>query len=234
MTFERIDRNNPILCAIDTPDLARAQALIAATAGAVGGVKLGLEFFVAHGPAGIRAAAGGQKNVFLDLKLHDIPNTVAGAVKSSLALDPLLMTLHCAGGAAMMRAAVEARGSARTKLLGVTVLTSLDDSDLAATGQSGPAATQVRRLALLAQASGLDGVVCSPQEVALLREACGKDFLLVVPGIRPAGAAIGDQKRVQTPRAAIEAGADYLVIGRPITAAAEPGSAARAILAELS
>lgn len=228
-----MDRN-PILCAIDTQELARAQALIAATTGAVGGVKLGLEFFTAQGPAGIRAAAGAQKNVFLDLKLHDIPNTVAGAVKSCLALDPLLMTLHCAGGAAMMRAAVEARGGARTKLLGVTVLTSLDDSDLAATGQSGPAAAQVKRLALLAQASGLDGVVCSPQEVVMLRGACGKDFLLVVPGIRPAGAAVGDQKRVQTPRQAVEAGADYLVIGRPITEAADPQAAARAILSELS
>ncbi|HEY3918683.1 MAG TPA: orotidine-5'-phosphate decarboxylase [Stellaceae bacterium] len=227
-----MDRN-PILCAIDTPELARAQALIAATQAAVGGVKLGLEFFAAHGPAGIRAAAAGQKNLFLDLKLHDIPNTVAGAVKSSLALDPLLLTLHAAGGATMMRAAVAARGAARTKLLGVTVLTSLDDGDLAAVGQSGPAAAQVRRLALLAQASGLDGIVCSPQEVAMLRQACGKDFLLVVPGIRPAGAVVGDQKRVQTPRDAIAAGADYLVIGRPITEAPDPAAAARAIFAEL-
>lgn len=227
-----MDRN-PILCAIDTPELARAQSLIAATHSAVGGVKLGLEFFTAHGPAGIRAAAGGQKNLFLDLKLHDIPNTVAGAVESSLALDPLLLTLHGAGGAAMMRAAVAARGAARAKLLGVTVLTSLDDSDLAATGQNGPAAAQVKRLALLAQESGLDGVVCSPQEVAMLRQACSKGFLLVVPGIRPAGAATGDQKRVQTPRDAIAAGADYLVIGRPITEAPDPAAAARAILAEL-
>ncbi len=225
---------NPILCAIDTPDMARAQALIAATAGAVGGVKLGLEFFVAHGPAGIRQAAGDQKNVFLDLKLHDIPNTVAGAIRAALPLDPLLITLHCAGGAAMMRAAVEARGGARTRLLGVTVLTSLDAGDLAATGQTGPVESQVQRLALLAQAAGLDGVVCSPQEVALIRAACRKDFLVVVPGIRPAGAAVGDQKRVLTPRAAIEAGADYLVIGRPITEAADPGEAARAIHAELS
>jgi orotidine-5'-phosphate decarboxylase len=227
-----MDRN-PILCAIDTNEIARAEALIAATAGAVGGVKLGLEFFAAHGPAGIRTAAAGQRNVFLDLKLHDIPNTVAGAVKSSLALDPLLLTLHCAGGPAMMRAAAEARGNARTKLLGVTVLTSLDDSDLAATGQNGPAAAQAKRLALLAQASGLDGVVCSPQEVAMLRATCRKDFLLVVPGIRPAGAAAQDQKRVQTPRDAITAGADYLVIGRPITEAPDPQAAARAILAEI-
>lgn len=224
---------NPILCAIDTPDRARAQRLVSALAGSVGGVKLGLEFFSANGPEGVRAVARGIE-LFLDLKLHDIPNTVAGAVRSALALDPLLLTLHCAGGPAMLRAAAEARGVQRTKLLGVTVLTSLDDSDLAATGQSGPIENQVRRLALLAKQSGLDGVVCSPQEVALLRQACGPDFLLVVPGIRPAGSAAGDQKRIQTPRAAIEAGADYLVIGRPITEAGDPAAAARAILAELS
>jgi orotidine-5'-phosphate decarboxylase len=227
-----MDRN-PILCAIDTPELSRARTLITAVSGAVGGVKLGLEFFAAHGSDGVRQAASGQANIFLDLKLHDIPNTVAGAVRAALALDPLLLTLHAAGGAAMLRAAVEARGSRRTKLLAVTVLTSLDDVDLTATGQMGPAAAQVRRLALLAQSAGVDGVVCSPQEVAMLRAACGQDFLLVVPGIRPAGAAIGDQKRVQTPRAAIEAGADYLVIGRPITEAADPAAAARAIFAEL-
>lgn len=227
-----MDRN-PILCAIDTPDMSRASALIAAVSGMVGGVKLGLEFFAAHGPEGVRDAARGQANVFLDLKLHDIPNTVAGAVRAALALDPMLLTLHCAGGGTMLRAAADARGSARAKLLGVTVLTSLDESDLASTGQNGPVETQVRRLALLAKSSGLDGVVCSPQEVAMLRQACGKDFLLVVPGIRPAGAAVDDQKRVQTPRAAIEAGADYLVIGRPITEASDPAAAARAILTEI-
>jgi orotidine-5'-phosphate decarboxylase len=226
--------HNPILCAIDTAEMARARSLVEALSGAVGGVKLGLEFFAAHGPAGVRLAAGNQATVFLDLKLHDIPNTVASALRAALALDPLFVTLHCAGGAAMMRAAVAARGDRRTKLLGVTVLTSLDDSDLAAIGQSGPAEAQVRRLALLAQSAGLDGVVCSPHEVALLRQTCGRDFLLVVPGIRPAGAALGDQKRVQTPRAAIAAGADYLVIGRPITEAADPLAAARAILAEIA
>lgn len=225
--------HNPILCAIDTREIAHARTLIAATAGAVGGIKLGLEFFAARGPQGVREAAGAQRNLFLDLKLHDIPNTVAGAVRSCLALDPMLMTLHCAGGAAMMRAAVEARGETRTRLLGVTVLTSLDDGDLAATGQIGPAATQAGRLALLAKESGLDGVVCSPQEVAMLREACGKEFLLVVPGVRPANAPAGDQKRVLTPREACAAGADYLVIGRPITQAPDPQQAARAILAEL-
>jgi orotidine-5'-phosphate decarboxylase len=225
--------HNPILCAIDTPELSHARTLMAAISGAVGGVKLGLEFFAAHGPDGVRQATSGQANIFLDLKLHDIPNTVAGAVRAALALDPLLLTLHAAGGPAMLRAAVDARGSRRTRLLAVTVLTSLDDGDLAATGQMGPAAAQVQRLALLAQSAGVDGVVCSPQEVAMLREVCRGDFLLVVPGIRPAGAAIGDQKRVQTPRAAIEAGADYLVIGRPITEAPDPAAAARAILGEL-
>lgn len=224
---------NPILCAIDTPDRARAARLVATLSGVVAGAKLGLEFFAANGPEGVRDVAGKDADVFLDLKLHDIPNTVAGAVRAALALDPLFLTLHCAGGPAMLRAAVEARGTRRTKLLGVTVLTSLDDNDLALTGQSGPVADQVRRLALLAKAAGLDGVVCSPQEVAMLREACGADFLLVVPGIRPSGAAVGDQKRVQTPRAAVEAGADYLVIGRPITEASDPAAAARAILAEI-
>ncbi len=224
---------NPILCAIDTPDLGRARGLAAALAGTIAGVKLGLEFFSANGPDGVRAVLGREANAFLDLKLHDIPNTVAGAVRAALALDPAFLTLHCAGGPAMLRAAVDARGKRRTKLLGVTVLTSLDDQDLAATGQSGPVAAQVRRLALLAKTAGLDGVVCSPEEVAMLRQACGADFLLVVPGIRPAGAALGDQKRVQTPCAAIEAGADYLVIGRPITEAGDPAAAARAILAEI-
>ena len=228
-----MDRN-PILCAIDTPDLARASALVTALVGAVGGVKLGLEFFAAHGPEGVHRVAGTATDVFLDLKLHDIPYTVAGAVRAALPLDPLFLTLHATGGEAMMRAAVEARGARRTKLLGVTVLTSLDETDLAATGQAGPVAEQVRRLALLAQAAGFDGVVCSPQEVAMLRTACGKDFLLVVPGIRPAGTALGDQKRVQTPRDAVAAGADYLVIGRPITAADDPAAATRAILDELS
>jgi len=226
-----MDRN-PILCAIDTADHDRACALITALAGAVGGVKLGLEFFCAHGPDGVRRAASGG-NVFLDLKLHDIPHTVASAVRAAHVLEPAFMTLHCAGGPAMLRAAVEARGAQRTKLLGVTVLTSLDDADLLATGQFGPVEAQVRRLALLAKVNGLDGVVCSAHEVAMLRATCGKDFLLVVPGIRPAGAPLGDQKRVLTPAEAIKAGADYLVIGRPITEARDPAAAARAILQSL-
>jgi orotidine-5'-phosphate decarboxylase len=230
---------NPILCAIDTADLGHARTLIDSVRGAVGGMKLGLEFFVAHGPNGVSAVMPPDTPLFLDLKLHDIPNTVAGAVRSAAALAPLLLTLHAAGGPAMMAAAVEAAdkaaadGKRRVKLLGVTVLTSLDDGDLDAVGQQGPVHDQARRLALLARDSGLDGVVCSPQEVAMLREVCGSDFLLVVPGIRPAGAASGDQKRFMGPRAAMQAGADFLVVGRPITEATHPAAAAQAILNEL-
>jgi orotidine-5'-phosphate decarboxylase len=228
---------NPILVAIDTADVEAARALVAAVAGEVAGVKVGLEFFAAHGPRAAQVAGRGAE-LFLDLTLHDIPNTVAGAVRAVAPLEPLLLTLHAAGGAAMMRAAADAAaaqaaaGRRRIKLLGVTVLTSLDEGDLASVGQHGPIAEQARRLALLARDSGLDGVVCSPHEVAGLRDACGRDFLLVVPGIRPAGAALGDQKRVMTPREALEAGADYLVIGRPITAAPDPAAAARTILGE--
>jgi orotidine-5'-phosphate decarboxylase len=229
--------HNPIFCAIDTPDPTRARALVANLAGLVGGVKFGLEFFVANGPTAVREIAAGAP-LFLDLKLHDIPNTVAGAVCSAATVQPALLTIHTSGGGAMMRAAAaaaseSAQGGHRPKLLGVTVLTSLDDGDLAAIGQHRPAAEQVRRLALLARDNGLDGVVCSPHEVAMLRAACGPGFLLVVPGIRPGGVATGDQKRVMGPRAALAAGADYLVIGRPIIEAPVPAEAARAILDEI-
>ncbi|HXZ00778.1 MAG TPA: orotidine-5'-phosphate decarboxylase [Stellaceae bacterium] len=227
-------QKNPIFCAIDTPDLAQARAIAQAVRNVVS-IKLGLEFFTAHGPAGVREVAG-KAPLFLDLKLHDIPNTVAGAVRAAAALKPLLLTVHCSGGKAMLRAAAEAAKQAapdrqRLKLLGVTVLTSLDDGDLEAVGQRGPAAEQVRRLALLARDCGLDGVVCSPLEAAMLRQACGPNFLLVVPGIRLMGLAAGDQKRVMGPRETLAAGADFLVIGRPITGAPDPAAAARAMLA---
>ncbi len=229
---------NPILCALDTPDVGAAEALAARLAGLVGGVKLGLEFFTANGPAAVRRITETAGRVFLDLKLHDIPNTVAKAVQAAAALEPLFLTIHAAGGAAMMQTASEAARAAmprpdRVRLLGVTVLTSLDDGDLAAVGQHGPVAEQARRLALLARASGLDGVICSPHEVAMLRQACGPGFLLVVPGIRPSGSALGDQKRVMSPRQALAAGADYLVIGRPITGVSDPAAAARAIRDEI-
>ena len=230
--------SNPVFVAIDTTDAARAQALIAAAAPHVGGVKLGLEFFCARGPDGVRAAAAGHC-LFLDLKLHDIPNTVASAVRAVAPLAPTLLTIHAGGGVAMMKAAREAaeesaRDGERLLLIGVTVLTSLDDDDLEAVGQRGPMRNQALRLAALAQASGLDGVVCSPHEVAALRAECGPDFILVVPGIRPIGVAKGDQKRVMSPAEAMAAGATHLVIGRPITAAPDPEQAARDIAETLA
>jgi orotidine-5'-phosphate decarboxylase len=236
-----MSERNPILCAIDTPDAGAAHALAAAVGPFVGGLKLGLEFFAANGPDAVRRVAGAAP-LFLDLKLHDIPNTVAGAVGAVAPLAPLLLTVHCAGGIAMMKAAAAtaadeaARGGVRRmNIIGVTVLTSLNDDDLASVGQNGPVQDQVRRLAALARQAGLDGVVCSPHEVAALRRDCGADFLLVVPGIRPAnGTGRDDQKRVMTPRQALDAGADYLVIGRPVTAAPDPEAAARAIRTEIA
>lgn len=229
--------NNPIFVAIDKPDTDAAAALAATLSGTVGGLKLGLEFFCAAGPAGIRAVAGaGGLPLFLDLKLHDIPNTVAGAVRSVLPLAPALLTIHAGGGPAMIRAAADAAaeaGAERPKILAVTVLTSLDPADLAAVGQDADPAAQVLRLARVARDNGADGVVCSPLEVAALRADLGDDFLLVVPGIRPAGSAKGDQKRVMTPAEAMHAGASHLVIGRPITGAPDPAAAAREIAASL-
>lgn len=231
-----------IFCAIDTPDPARAGALAAALAPVTGGIKIGLEFFSSQGPQGIKSLMSGAPGarVFLDLKFHDIPNTVAGAVRAATRLGPSFLNVHASGGAEMMRAAVEAakdeadrRGVLAPKILAVTVLTSLDDSALRGVGQGAPAADQVRRLAALARESGLDGVVCSAHEIASLRATCGPDFVLMVPGIRPPGSENGDQKRVMTPREALALGATHLVIGRPITGAEDPAAAARAILAEI-
>ncbi len=232
--------DNPVFCALDTTDTGAASGMAAAVRGHVGGVKLGLEFFCANGPAGIAAVASAGLPVFLDLKLHDIPNTVAGAMRAVCRLRPAMTTIHAGGGFAMMQAAVkaaaegaEAAGVPRPLVLAVTVLTSLDQAELQGMGVGASMLEQVRRLAVLAQHAGVDGVVCSPHEVAELRAMCGPDFRLVVPGIRPAGASVDDQKRVLTPAQAVAAGADYLVIGRPITAAADPAGAARAIAAEL-
>jgi orotidine-5'-phosphate decarboxylase len=229
---------NPIFCAFDMPEVAAARELAQNLDGHIGGIKMGLEFFMANGPAGVREVSGaGRLPVFLDVKLHDIPNTVAGAVRSILPLKPSLVTIHTSGGPAMMKAAADAAaeaGTERPKLIGVTVLTSLDDADLKAVGVTRSSTDQVVALAQLAKDSGLDGAVCSPLEVAALRAACGPDFMLVVPGIRPAGGEMGDQKRVMTPREALDAGADVLVIGRPITKADNPAAAAAAIAQEIS
>ncbi len=228
-----------IFVGLDTPDIDKAARIAKSLVGTVGGVKIGKELFTAQGPDGVRVAAGGAP-LFLDLKFHDIPNTVAGAIRAAVHLRPRIVHVHASGGRAMMMAAAEAAreaaedlGVERPRVIAVTVLTSLDAADLEEVGQMGPPAAQVERLARLAQASGLDGVVCSPREIARLREACGPDFLLVVPGIRPSWAAAGDQKRIMTPAEAVAAGADHIVIGRPITAAEDPLAAARRIVAEL-
>ena len=226
-----------IFVALDTAEAETALALAHRLAGLVGGAKVGKQMFTAAGPAGVRALAASGLKVFLDLKFHDIPATVAGAVAAALALEPFMLTVHAAGGRTMMQAAATAAakaGKKRPLVLGVTVLTSLADRELAETGVAGTAADQVLRLARLAKESGLDGVVCSPREAKMLRQALGGDFKLVVPGIRPAGAASDDQKRVMTPKQALDAGADYLVIGRPITGADDPAAAARRIAAELA
>ncbi len=226
---------SPIIVALDTTDPAKARAWAAATAPHAGLFKLGLEYFLANGAAGYHAIQG--RPVFLDIKLHDIPNTVAGGIRAVLPLRPRMVTIHASGGAAMVRAAREAAETAgpdRPMILAVTVLTSLDDAALAAAGVPGGAAEQVLRLGRMAIAAGADGLVCSPQEVALLRRHLGPDARLVVPGIRPAGTAAGDQARTMTPPEAIAAGADWIVVGRPITAATDPAQAAAAIAASLA
>ena len=227
--------NNPVFVALDTTSLDRASTLSQTLKPYVGGVKLGLEFYGANGPEGVRAIVSTGIPVFLDLKLHDIPNTVSGAMKALAPLGAAIVNVHASGGSAMMRAAADAlRASGqRTKLIAVTVLTSLEDRDLPDVGLSGTALAQATRLAVLAKTSGLDGVVCSPHEIAAVRAACGSGFLIVTPGVRPAGGELGDQKRVMTPLQAVRAGADILVIGRPITAAPDPVQAAKAIATDL-
>ncbi|MCK5518650.1 MAG: orotidine-5'-phosphate decarboxylase [Alphaproteobacteria bacterium] len=224
-----------VFCAIDTADMEQALNLVKRLSGASLHFKLGLEFFNANGLDGvekIRAAISDKSEIFLDLKLHDIPNTVAGAVRSIIKVRPQFLTVHASGGRAMIKAASKAAGSGagRTKILAVTVMTSLNQEDLASVGQTGSVEEQVLRLAHLARDSGADGVICSPHEIEVLRRDMGDDFLLVVPGIRPAGSAQNDQKRTMLPEKAFKRGADYLVIGRPITESTDPVAAAKSIL----
>ncbi|MCG2839467.1 orotidine-5'-phosphate decarboxylase [Sandaracinobacter sp. RS1-74] len=218
---------NPIYVGLDTPDIEHAERLARAVKPYVGGLKLGLEFFMANGPGGVRRMGRVGLPIFLDLKLHDIPNTVSGALKSLSVLDLAIVNVHAGGGLRMMQAA-EAVRPPGAKLIAVTVLTSMDEADLSGIGVFGNPAAQVRRLAALTREAGLDGVVCSAHEVAELK-AQWANGLFVVPGIRPAGAELGDQKRVMSPAEALAAGATLLVIGRPITAAQDPASAAAAI-----
>ncbi len=232
-----------ILVALDTAEVAAACALAERLNDAVGGVKLGLEFFTANGSQGVAAVAATGQPIFLDLKFHDIPTTVAGAVGAALALKPFMLTVHAAGGSAMLRAAMDAVGGSaagavrhgvRPLVVAVTVLTSLGEDDLRLIGQDGPVIEQAGRLADLARGAGIDGVVCSPREVAALRARCGPAFKLVVAGVRPAWAGADDQKRFATPAEAVAKGADFLVIGRPITGAPDPVEAARRIAAEVA
>ncbi len=222
---------SPIYVAIDTADPDRAKAIAGRVRNHVGGIKLGLEYYAANGPAGVRDMAALGLPIFLDLKLHDIPNTVAKAVQALRPLAPAILTVHAGGGRAMMEDAKAAAPSA-TRVVAVTVLTSLDGEDLAATGVADDPRAQALRLVALAREAGLDGVVCSGAEVAAAKKLWPDGFF-VVPGVRPAGGAKGDQKRVVTPRQALDAGASILVVGRPITQAEDPDQAARAIAATL-
>ncbi|HEY7810733.1 MAG TPA: orotidine-5'-phosphate decarboxylase [Allosphingosinicella sp.] len=223
--------SSPIFVAVDTPDMERAKAIAANVKGHVGGLKLGLEFFCANGRHGIREMAELGLPIFLDLKLHDIPNTVGKAVQALHGLEPAIITVHAAGGRAMMEDA-KAAAPLGTKVVAVTVLTSLDREDLAAIGVHADPHEQVERLTELAHSAGIDGIVCSGNEVAAARRIWPDGFF-VVPGVRPADSHAGDQKRVMTPRRALDAGASILVVGRPITQAPDPGLAARAIEATL-
>ena len=230
------DRTRLIL-ALDTPDAAQAERWIDATAASCDAVKLGLEFTLGQGLDAVRRLGTGR-SLFLDLKLHDIPNTVSAAIRALAPLRPAMLTVHATGGAAMIAAARKAvedgfPPDARPLLLAVTVLTSLDAEALHATGVAGGPRQQALRLGRLAMDAGAHGLVCSPHEVALLRDALGREPCLVVPGIRPHGAEAGDQKRVMTPTEASRAGADWIVVGRPITRSADPAAAAAAIAAEL-
>ena len=222
---------SPIFVAIDTPDLERAKLISTRVKRHVGGIKLGLEFFSANGRQGIREMSELDLPIFLDLKFHDIPNTVGKAIQALHALNPAILTVHAAGGRAMMEDA-KAAAPKDTKVVGVTVLTSLDSNDLEAVGLTADPHAQVERLTTLAREAGLDGVVCSGNEVSAARKLWPGGFF-VVPGVRPADGHAGDQKRVMTPRKALDAGASILVIGRPITQAPDPDEAARAIEATL-
>jgi orotidine-5'-phosphate decarboxylase len=227
--------NERLIVAHDFPDASAALACADKLAGSVSWFKVGLELYLAAGDSVVSELKRRGHRVFLDLKLHDIPNTAASAVRSLARLEPDLLTVHAGGGKAMLTAAVEAaRALPRPpRLLAVTVLTSMDAAALAETGVSGSPVEQVLRLARLAAECGLDGMVCSPAEAAALHSALPK-ALLVTPGIRPAGADAGDQKRIATPQFALAAGASMLVIGRPITAAADPKAAAEAILSDMA
>jgi orotidine-5'-phosphate decarboxylase len=229
-----LEPKDRLIVALDFPSADLAMELVDQLQGTCRWFKVGLQLYCAAGNAVIDALRGRGFEVFLDLKLHDIPNTVAGAVRALASSGASLLTIHAAGGDAMLRAAVEAAsGPDAPRLLAVTVLTSMDGPQLRTVGIADPPLQQVIRLAKLAQSSGIDGIVCSAEEVGAVRDALGPEALLVIPGIRPAGTEAGDQSRLATPSQAIAQGASMLVVGRPITQARDPGKAAAAILAEM-
>jgi len=221
-----------LIVALDVSTANQARALVERIGDAAGIYKVGLQLFTAEGPPVVRELVRSGRRVFLDLKLHDIPNTVSHAVKSAVELGAHMLTVHAAGGAAMLRAATEAAGN-RLNILAVTVLTSLSDDDMQEIGVSGRVADQVLRMAELAQNTGCHGVVTSPREASLLRKALGEGFAIVTPGVRPAGAETHDQQRIATPAQAIGNGASHIVVGRPITHAPDPAAAAQAIISEI-
>lgn len=238
---QSISPKDRIFCAIDTTDLDHAIDLASKLSGVIGGAKLGKEFFAAHGPQGVQAVAKVGMPIFLDVKYHDIPNTVAGAIRAVTPMGLKIVNVHAAGGIEMMKRAGEAARETAAKagveapwVIAVTILTSMDQHDLDDVGLKGPIDERVVKLAELTQKAGLDGVVCSAREITSVRAACGPDFKLITPGIRPAWAASNDQKRVVTPADAVAMGSDVLVIGRPITKADDPVDAARRIVAEVS
>ena len=236
MTAIAIDAPNSVrerlIVALDVPDARAAQELVRRIGDAAGFYKVGLQLFTAEGPNLVRELVSSGRKVFLDLKLHDIPNTVGHAVQNAVALGASMLTVHASGGAEMLRTAAQAAGD-RLPLLGVTVLTSMNDEDLQETGVSGRTLDQVLRLAALARTAGCKGVITSPREIAPVRKLLGEGFSIVIPGVRPQGSAHNDQQRVGTPYQAIQAGASHLVVGRPITQASDPVKAAEAILNEI-
>ena len=221
-----------LIVALDVSSAAQARDLVQRLGDTAGLFKVGLQLFTAEGPAIVRELVSSGRKVFLDLKFHDIPNTVGQAVRQAVELGVSMLTVHGSGGSAMLRAAMEA-AAGRVSLLAVTVLTSMNEENLQEVGVAGRPLDQVLRIAALAKAAGISGVVASPQEAAQIRKSLGEGFAIVTPGIRPAGAAANDQQRVATPAGAIRAGASHLVIGRPITHAASPADAARAIVVEI-
>jgi len=234
----REEARNRIIFAMDVNGMAEIDRWSALLSGKIGMFKIGKQLFTATGPAAVKKVQENKGRVFLDLKYHDIPNTVAMATLEAARMGVDLVNLHALGGYEMMATTVdtlekEFKGGERAKVLAVTILTSSTEETLRGVGIDYPVADMVVRLAKLAKSAGIDGVVASPQEVGLIREACGPDFLIVTPGVRPAFASVDDQKRIMTPAEAVAAGADYLVIGRPISAAADPGEAAELIVNEI-